>query len=182
MTLRSRPSSTGTTLAEALVACLLLFLLMGVLAMTVRRYREVSVLVGRQDSGLELALALQTVAREAGATVALSQPAPNATASSLVFQRVNPAAPGRLPTQRAPSPSPVPSSWNPVDPAWTVGIRFEVSNSVLIRETTFADGQQVRVRIAEPVDAFRAHLDQANLLTLTATQGTQEYVAAVYLP
>lgn len=167
----------GVSLLEALVTCFMLLLVLAIVSVTVRQYRQVMGQLQQHDELMDTALALQRVACELSSCVSLDSTTP------LVCQRVDPTNPNRLPSQLTPVPAPMPANWNPLNPQWLEQVSFVLVGSDLMRQVRFADGSGVDTRMAGGLEGFSARLDAPNYLELTARLSRARLVhAGVNLP
>lgn len=159
----ARKGRRAASLAEALVACFMVLLLLSLVSLAVRGYRQVLNQVHGHDETMDAALALQSVAREASGSVAITSTSP------LTFRRVDPSDPNRLPAQLAPVPFPIPASWDPLNPAWLEEVTYSLIGGDLTRQVRFPDPTtSSRAAVARGLDGFSASLSVSGLLELTA--------------
>ncbi|MBT9589009.1 hypothetical protein IV102_37090 [bacterium] len=171
------PIKRGVSLLEALVTAFLGLLLLGVVALTVKEYRQVLSKSQVLDQQIELTLALRRLCQEVQASTAVLVP----TASSLQLTRLDPGNPNRFPLQLNP-PQPVPASWTPQTPSWLVTVDYAVVTGALTRRCTFFDGTFNQVVMHGPVEGLQVSR-AGELLTMVARlPGGPSLTAQVFVP
>jgi type II secretory pathway pseudopilin PulG len=141
----------GLTLAEALVTFLLLSLALLIVAGLAREYSDFLRFGSKLDRGLGAAqVAVARIRTELGEATSVLTPS-TGTASELLFERVDPAAP-RLPEP----PYPAPLTFDPNSAGTRIRVRYHLQGDILQREAPSSSGDNVV--IARSVASFAAEL------------------------
>lgn len=122
----------GFTLAEALVSMAILAILIGLASSIFVGYTRITRQSSTHERNLILGYtALDRMRSEVSSAIYLSEPAASngSVGSVLEFEKIDPSVLARLP-----NPEPPPTTFEPLDPAYTCGVRYEVVAGKLIRK------------------------------------------------
>lgn len=121
----------GVSLIEALLSLLLIGLALAAIAAVVRSAAAVSAFSSGKDSSLQAAqMALLRMRDESLEATSWLAPTASTSAAELRFLRLAPDPAGRLPVP----PTPAPLTWDPLDPAFQVEVRWFLEAGALKRQ------------------------------------------------
>ena len=170
-------------MAEALIALFLTLVILLVSGGLIRDYSQSLRNTASQDQVLEAGLvAVSRMGQEATESLEFVRPAPGSLApdSELVFTRIDP----RQEAARLPDPVPTPATWDPIDPAYTVEVRYYLNGDRLVREVT-GGGDPVAQEIGDGVTglALTNQPDGTLLVEVSVFNGrvTRRIVNRVYI-
>ncbi len=157
---------------------LLVLVVLGVLGALISEYSRVARVSDQQDRVLRSHAALLDLQSLVAQSTSVVAPAAGASGIFLEVLRVDPARNGldfvagdRLPS---PTPSPLPPSWDPLDPADLASVRCEVVDGDLVQQIT-AGGVHSQVVLCAQVSGFSCdHLASGEIVMRLSCEVNQQ--------
>ncbi|MBI3925649.1 MAG: hypothetical protein HY319_08925 [Armatimonadetes bacterium] len=152
------------SLAEAVIASFLIFLILGVAATLVQGYsRVMRDSSGKERTHLAAQLALERVRAEVASAIEVLDPTAGSN-TELKFDKLDPRA-ARLPD---PLPDPLPADWEPWEPADRITVRYFIDGGNLMREASGPGGAVVET-ITRGIEGFLVTVEPPGSLDITVT-------------
>jgi len=153
----------GMTLLESLLTAMLLSIVLAVFASLVQGYSRVMRHVSGKDRTLEgFHSGLVTALADVGASTQVLAPLGPTAEPVLDLTRIDRGDPNRFPAA-------MPASWDPLDPAFQMRVRYYMLGERLIREVTPSGGTTLMHPVAEKVTDFRVSIPSPGLVELTCS-------------
>lgn len=147
----------GFSLVEALGSLLVMSILLTAVAALMQSYASISRRTSARDQAVVSAvLASEHLRNEVSAAVKVLHPAGATAEAQLEFQRIDPNYQPATTFDRMPSPlaPPLPSSFDPYDPATLLTVQYQLQGDRLVRITTEAGGRVTQTVVATGLIGF----------------------------